>query len=137
MGLLTVTALPRLLNYWNKPSVGHVLSGGTSKSGWLMLVVKIQELENGVLLLCTGRIVAGEEVDSLRSVALAHCDRKEIVLDLADVSTLDGAGIGTLAFLEERTRTNGLRLCIQNPSAHVRELLELTNLDSVIEISPS
>jgi anti-anti-sigma regulatory factor len=42
-----------------------------------------------------------------------------------------------LAFLEGRTRSTGQRLRIQNPSAHVRELLELTNLDSVIEITPS
>lgn len=101
------------------------------------MVVNIHDLENGVLLRCTGRIVAGEEVNILRSVALAHSDRKEIVLDLANVSTLDGAGIGILAFLEGRTRTTGQRLRIQNPSTRVRELLELTNLDSVIEISPS
>jgi len=102
-----------------------------------MLVVNIHDLEDGVLLRCTGRIVAGEEVNILRSVALAHSDRKEVVLDLANVSTLDGAGIGVLAFLEGRTRTTGQRLRIQNPSTRVRELLELTNLDSVIEISPS
>jgi anti-anti-sigma factor len=102
-----------------------------------MLLVNIHNLENGVLLRCTGRIVAGEEVNILRSVALAHSDRKEIVLDLANVSTLDGAGMGVLAFLEGWTRSIGLRLRIQNPSAHVRELLELTNLDSVIEVSPS
>ena len=101
------------------------------------MVVNIHDLENGVLLRCTGRIVAGEEVNILRSVALAHGDRKEIVLDLANVYTLDGAGIGMLAFLEGRTRSTGQRLRIQNPSARVRELLELTNLDSVIEITPS
>ena len=101
------------------------------------MVVNIHDLENRVLLRCTGRIVAGEEVNILRSVALAQSDRKEIVLDLANVSTLDGAGIGILAFLQGRTRSTGQRLRIQNPSARVRELLELTNLDSVIEITPS
>lgn len=102
-----------------------------------MLVVNIHNLDNGVLLRCTGRIVAGEEVNILRSVAMAHSDREQIVLDLANVSTLDGAGIGMLAFLQGRVRSNGLQLRIQNPSAHVRELLELTNLDSVIEVIPS
>ena len=102
-----------------------------------MLVVNIHNLDEGVLLRCTGRIVAGEEVNILRSVALAHSDRKQIVLDLANVSALDGAGIGMLAFLQGRVRSHGLRLRIQNPSAHVRELLELTNLDSVIEVTPS
>lgn len=113
------------------------ISGRTRKSGWFMLVVNIHNLENGVLLRCTGRIVAGEEVNILRSVTLAHGDGEEIVLDLANVSTLDGAGIGMLAFLQGRVRSNGIRLRIQNPSHHVRELLELTNLDSVIEVTPS
>lgn len=102
-----------------------------------MLVVNIHNLENGVLLRCTGRIVAGEEVNILRSVALAHSDREQIVLDLTNVSFLDGAGIGMLAFLQGRVRNTGLHLRIQNPSRHVRELLELTNLDSVIEVTPS
>ncbi len=102
-----------------------------------MLLVKIQNLEDGVLLRCSGRIVAGEELNILRSVALAHLDRKEIVLDLANVSSMDGAGIGMLAFLQGRTRSTGLRLRIQNPSPRVRQLLELTNLDSVLEITTS
>ena len=102
-----------------------------------MLVVNIHNLENGVMLRCTGRIVAGDEVSILRSVALAHSDRKQIVLDLANVSTLDGAGIGMLAFLQGRMRGNGMKLRIQNPSAHVRQLLELTNLDSVVDVTPS
>ncbi len=102
-----------------------------------MLIVNIHNLDNGVLLRCTGRIVAGEELNILRSIALAHSDRKEIVLDLANVTTLDGAGIGMLAFLQGRTRGTGLKLRIQNPSPRVRQLLELTNLDSVLEISPS
>lgn len=101
------------------------------------MVVNIHNLENGVLLRCTGRIVAGEEVNILRSVALAHSDGKEIVLDLANVSAMDGAGIGMLAFLQGRTRGTGLRLRIQNPSPRVRQLLELTNLDSILEITPS
>ncbi len=102
-----------------------------------MLVVNIHNLADGVLLRCTGRIVAGEELNVLRSVALAHSDRREIVLDLANVSTMDGAGIGMLAFLQARTRGTGLQLRIQNPSPRVRQLLELTNLDSVLEITPS
>ena len=102
-----------------------------------MLVVNIHNLEKGVLLRCVGRIVAGEEVNILRSVALAHSDRGEMVLDLANVCTLDGAGIGLLAFLQARMRNTGTKLRIQRPSNHVRELLELTNLDSVIEVAPS
>lgn len=102
-----------------------------------MLVVNIENLGNRVLMRCSGRIVAGEEVNTLRSLALAHSGRKELVLDLADIATLDGAGLGMLAFLAARTRGTTLRLRVQNPSPRVRELLELTNLDSILEISSS
>ncbi|MBV8476310.1 MAG: STAS domain-containing protein [Acidobacteria bacterium] len=102
-----------------------------------MLAVQIHNLKNRVLLRCTGRIVAGEEINILRSAALGHSNQHEMVIDLANVCTLDGAGLGELAFLEGRMRSAGLRLRIQNPSAHVRELLELTNLDAVIEITAS
>jgi anti-anti-sigma factor len=102
-----------------------------------MLVVNIQNLENGILLRCTGRIVAGEEVGILRTAALAHADAREMILDLSCVTAIDGGGIGLLAFLQGRARASGCRLRIQNPSHHVRQLLELTNMDSVVEICPS
>jgi anti-anti-sigma factor len=102
-----------------------------------MLAVNIQNLENGVLLICSGRIVAGEELNLLRSAALAHSQQREIVLDFEKVGAIDGAGLGLVALLAARMRNRGLRLHIQNPNVHVRELLELTNLDSVIEITPA
>jgi anti-anti-sigma factor len=60
-----------------------------------------------------------------------------MVLDLACVSAMDGAGIGLLASLQGSARSTGSRLLIQNPSHRVRQLLRLTNLDSVLEIFPS
>jgi anti-anti-sigma regulatory factor len=43
--------------------------------------------------------------------------------------------MGLLAFLAGWTRVVGTKLTITNPSRHVRELLELTNLDAVLEVS--
>jgi anti-anti-sigma factor len=102
-----------------------------------MLAVNIKKSEHGIVISCAGRIIAGTEIDTLRSVASAYRDQEEIVLDLANVSAIDGAGLGVLASLQSRARATGSRLVIQNPSSRVRQLLELTNLDSVIEISPS
>lgn len=100
-----------------------------------MLVLNLQEIGETIIIRCSGRIVAGEEVASLKRAVLCHQDSKAIALDLAEVETLDGAGMGLLAFLAGWTRVVGTQLRIMNPSRHVRELLELTNLDSVLEVS--
>ncbi|HYL15438.1 MAG TPA: STAS domain-containing protein [Terriglobales bacterium] len=99
-----------------------------------MLNVNLENNGEVLILRCTGRIVAGEEVASLKAAVLCHQDSKVIVLDFAKVQMLDGAGMGLLAFLAGWTRVVGIRLKIRNPSRRVQELLELTNLDSVLEV---
>jgi anti-anti-sigma factor len=59
------------------------------------------------------------------------------MLDLSSVSALDGAGLGLLAFLAGWTRVIGIKLKVLNPSGRVRQLLELTHLDSVLEFCDS
>ncbi|PYX86336.1 MAG: anti-anti-sigma factor [Acidobacteria bacterium] len=99
-----------------------------------MLVVNIQNAGDAVILKCTGRVVAGEEVANLKSTALCHQESKVLVLDFSKVEIVDGAGLGLLAFLAGWSRVVGTQLTIVNPVRRVREVLELTNLDSVLEI---
>jgi anti-anti-sigma factor len=102
-----------------------------------MLAVSIANSQDTVILKCRGRIVAGDEVARLKSAALCHQEAKRLILDLEAVQTMDGAGMGLLAFLAGWTRVVGIQLKLVNPSRHVRELLELTNLDSVLDIGGS
>lgn len=102
-----------------------------------MLAVSITNSQDTVILRCRGRIVAGDEVARLKSAALCHQEAKRLILDLEGVETMDGAGMGLLAFLAGWTRVVGIQLKLVNPSRHVRELLELTNLDSVLDIGGS
>ncbi|HEY1273075.1 MAG TPA: STAS domain-containing protein [Terriglobales bacterium] len=99
-----------------------------------MLALNVVNSGETTTLKCRGRIVAGDEVSRLKSAVLCHQDAKTLVLDLAQVETMDGAGMGLLAFLAGWTRVVGIRLKIANPSHHVRELLELTNLDTVLDL---
>jgi anti-sigma B factor antagonist len=99
-----------------------------------MLVVNIQNFGATTVFRCIGRIVAGEEVAALKTAVLCHQDSNTVILDLSQVSALDGAGMGLLAFLAGWTRVMGIQFKVMNPTAHVRRLLELTNLDSVLEI---
>ncbi len=100
-----------------------------------MLVVNIENYGDASVFRCVGRLVAGEEVGGLKRAVLCHQDSKTVVLDFSQVSTLDGAGMGLVAFLAGWTRVMGVTLKIMSPTVHVRRLLQMTHLDSVLEIT--
>jgi anti-sigma B factor antagonist len=64
---------------------------------------------------------------------LTNNDRTKILLNLRDVSSIDSAGIGELvrAYILVKTRTGEMKLL--NPTAKVRDLLDITRLLRVIE----
>jgi len=101
-----------------------------------MLGVVIQDSGKTAVVRSIGRIVVGE-TDVLRNAVLAQANRRTVVLDLTSVDAIDGSGIGLLVFLHGWARTGGIELQLMNPTRNVRELLELTNLDSVFKILSS
>jgi len=94
------------------------------------------EKSGGVAVVkCAGRIVRGEAVYTLKSTVSAQGSARIIVLDLSDVESLDGGGLGTLVFLHRWARDNGIQLKLVNPSPLVYEMLERTRLNRVFDIS--
>ena len=93
-----------------------------------MLTVNVESSANQVVLRCSGRIVRGVETD-LACAALRQ-RKRELVLDLAKVQAIDAAGIGLLVSLQAA----GIYLTLRNPTNQVREMLRVTNLDSIFEI---
>jgi len=102
-----------------------------------MLTTDIERKGSTTVLRCEGRIVVGEELSKLRDAVLCELDKQTIVLNLAAVKAIDGSGIGLLVFLQVWARGAGIELKVMNPTQRVLELLKLTNLDSVFEISSS
>ena len=102
-----------------------------------MLNVTIQHSEDMAVLRCVGRIVAGDEANTLRKAVLSQANSRTVVLDLTRVDAIDAGGMGLLAFLRVWARATEVDLRLMNPTSRVRELLELTNLDSVFEIFSS
>jgi anti-anti-sigma factor len=102
-----------------------------------MLNVTIQHSEDRAVLRCVGRIVAGDEADILRKAVLSQVNSRTVVLDLTRVDAIDGGGMGVLVFLQGWARATEVDLKLMNPTSRVRELFELTNLDSVFEIFSS
>jgi anti-anti-sigma factor len=96
-----------------------------------MLNVTVEDLNDIVVLLCTGRIVRGEET-ALLCAASQHFGRT-VVVDFARVEKIDAAGIGLLVSLQAA----GIYLRLMNPNQNVREMLRVTHLDSIFEVCES
>lgn len=93
-----------------------------------MLTVTVKNSDDGVILVCQGRIVRGEETAVL--CAAVTQKQQHVTLDLTRVDAIDAAGIGVLVALQ----ASGIYLTLLNPSAQVLEVLRVTQLDSVLEI---
>ncbi len=96
-----------------------------------MLTITIEDLGDDVILHCLGRIVRGHETGLLCSAAQQR--GRNVFLDLAQVETIDAAGVGALVSLQAA----GIYLKLMDPSARVLEMLRITKLNSIFEICRS
>jgi anti-anti-sigma factor len=104
----------------------------------LKLSLETRNLGDVMVVHCEGRIVYREEAVALSNLVEELLeDRSKIVLDLSAVSSIDSAGIGELVLLHTRARARKANLKCASPSPLVRDLLDLTNMDSVLDIHPS
>lgn len=97
-----------------------------------MLNIRVERRGKIAVLYCTGRIDMGESLTRLREAVLYELGARTIVLDLAQVTAMDAAGLGLLMFLHTRADGRGCELKICAPSPQVASVLSLTKLDSVL-----
>ncbi len=119
---------------WLQP---HRLAAFATQPKESTLKLSLETRNRGDILIvhCQGRIVYRDEAAALSHVVgeVLHHGGK-VVIDLSGVTSIDSAGIGELVFLHTRARSQNAVLKVANPCAIVRELLDLTNVDSVMEI---
>jgi anti-anti-sigma factor len=112
--------------------------GTRHKESKLKLSLETRNRGDVMIVHCQGRIVYRDEAAALsRLVGEVLQNGGKVILDLSGVSSIDSAGIGELAFLYTWARSQNADLKCASPSPFVRDLLDLTNLDSVLEIHPS
>jgi anti-sigma B factor antagonist len=91
-----------------------------------------------IIVHCQGRIVYRDEAAALsRLLAEVLPHARKLVLDLSGVASIDSAGIGELAQLQSRAENYSVSVKCAGANPLVRNLLDLTNLDSVLEIHAS
>jgi anti-sigma B factor antagonist len=91
---------------------------------------------NGITVIdIEGRIVLGEESNAFRErvKSLLAAGKKKIVLNMAQVSYIDSAGLGTLVATFHSARSQGATLKLVNLGAKFKEVLQVTKLMTVFD----
>jgi len=103
------------------------------------VALKITNREvNGVSVLALdGRIVFGEETSSVRDQVktLLAGGKKKLVLNLEKVTYIDSTGLGTLVGVRQTAKTANAQLRLCNVEARYSELLKMTQLWPLFEVS--
>ena len=83
-----------------------------------------------------GRIVLGEESNSFREhiKGLLAAGKKKIVLNLANVSYIDSAGLGSLVATFSSAKGQGATLKLANLGNKFKEVLQVTKLMTVFDV---
>ena len=100
-----------------------------------MLTIDVEKNSEVAVVHCSGRLVRGVEVCTLRNAVVSEKTTRVVVLDLSEVEFMDAGGLNSLVSLHHWTRNHGIQLKLVNPSGLVREMLTRTGLNRVIEIS--
>ncbi len=121
---------------WEQP----VVPAAFRQEKELKLKLSLEARNHGdvIVVHCHGRIVYRDEAAALsRLVGEVLQHGSKLVLDLSGVSSMDSAGIGELALLQTWARDKNAELKCAGPNELIRTLLDLTNLDSVLEVYPT
>jgi len=99
-----------------------------------MLKAYTRKFGNAVVICLQGRIVRSE-TEALRKAVLVPDDASMVVLDLARVNTIDAGGLGVMLELRADAESRGIEFRLRNVNSLVKQILTITKLDSVFEIS--
>jgi len=97
------------------------------------LKITIQDLGESTIFRCSGRLVFGSGGDLLKSVS-RFPNLRIAVIDLAEITALDAAGVGALVSVRAWTKAMGIPLKLMNLTPRTENLLELLNLRTAFAI---
>ena len=99
-----------------------------------MLNIETKNLGTVALVSLQGKIVIGH-TEALRQAVHSLPEINSVKLDLSRVSVIDAHGLGVLLQLREQTLADGARFQLTNLSTTVRDIMRLTRLDTVFQMS--
>ena len=100
-----------------------------------MLTIDVEKTGDVAVVRCVGRIVRGAGIRTLRNAVFSEKNIRIVVIDLSDVEMLDAGGLTALISMHQWAQSRNVQLKLVNPSHFVNEVLTLTGLNHVFEIS--
>ena len=103
----------------------------------MALKITDREIDGVAVLALDGRIVLGEETSALREKvkSLLGEGKKNILLNLSNVTLIDSSGLGALVTAYASAKSGGASLRLCNLGSRSNELLQITKLYTVFEVS--
>ncbi len=98
-----------------------------------------REVDGVSVVALEGRIVLGEESNALREKvkSLLAGGKKNIVLNMDNVTYIDSAGLGTLVASHHSAKSQGAALKLSNLGSKFQEVLQVTKLLTVFDVYDS
>jgi anti-anti-sigma regulatory factor len=97
----------------------------------VMFNIHIEVVGDVAVVQCEGRIVHSEAAYHLRDAILSQRNARVVVVELSDVDTIEGGGLGMLAFLQRWAHDHNIKLKLFNPTSSVQNRLEHTWMPSL------
>ena len=97
--------------------------------------IDVRTIGDAKILDCSGKITLGEGTISIRNTVrdLLESGSKKIILNLAEITYIDSAGIGELVSTYTTVLNNGGRLKLLNLTNKIQQLLTITKLLTVFD----
>ena len=97
--------------------------------------IQIRALDSVTILDLSGNLIIGRSEESLREIVkqLLVDDRKLLIINLADVPTIDSSGIGAVIKSFTSVSEAKGKMKVLRPSRMVKQLFSITGLASVLE----
>lgn len=103
----------------------------------MALQIRNREVNGVSVVELDGRVVLGEETNKLREAVknLVSEGKKKIVLDVKNVTMIDSSGLGALVAAYSSAKSAGVSLRLSSLGTHFNQLLQITKLLTVFEVS--
>ena len=95
-----------------------------------------REVDGVSVVALDGRIVLGEESNALREKvkSLIAEGKKKVVLNMANITFIDSAGLGTLVAAHHSAKSQGAAQKLAHLGSKFQEVLQITKLLTVFDV---
>ncbi|HMD09471.1 MAG TPA: STAS domain-containing protein [Candidatus Acidoferrum sp.] len=102
----------------------------------MALKMTTREVEGVTVVALDGRIVLGEESNALREKvkSLIAEGKTKVVLNMANITFIDSAGLGTLVAAHHSAKSQGAALKLAHLGSKFQEVLQITKLLTVFDV---